>query len=908
MGLIRIGLALASLFPQDDPSEKLDVLPGFRVEQVLKADPAVHGSWINLCVDPKGRLLLGAQRGQPITRLTLPDGRTERLEIPVSETMGMLFAFDALYLNGMGKDDRGRAVFGLFRVTDPDRLDKVEFLREWKGGPGEHGAHGIVAGGDGKLYIVNGNFTDLPADLLPSSPYRNYADDRVPPRAEDGNGFGAGRKPPGGYIVRLDPDGRNAELFSSGQRNCYDIAMSPQGELFGFDSDMEWDWGTPWYRAVKVFHAVGGGDEGFREGTAKWPSYYPDSRPPVVEIGIGCPTGVAFGTGARFPAKYQNALYVLDWTYGRLIAVHLRAHGASYRATWENFVAPKGLKGGPKVPLNLTDVVVGRDGALYFTVGGRNTQARLFRVTYSGSDVAVAADVEGAAARERRRALERSRDAVGPADLGDADDAIRYAARLVLERRPVESWKASVLAEKNAQAALTGLLALARVGGKEVQPEVAAALGALKELDEPLTLQQIRVAQVSIARHGPEAMKGMTPHFESLYPARSLPMNVELCQVLIALGSPAATAKTVALLEAAPTQEEQVGYLLHLRKAAAGWTPELRKSYFTWWTRDRAGIGHPEHVLRWFAEAGRGYGDGASFPKFLANLHGQAKATLSPDEVAALADVLAAYVPPGNKPKKAVRARAFVKEWKAEDFAATLDEVGKDRHFERGREVYEAAQCLACHRMGPEGGAVGPDLTAIASRFSRKDILDSILEPSKVISEQYQATRIRRRNGDVVEGRIVEETADAVVLHPNPLVPDKVTVKKADIDARQASKTSPMPPALVNVLTKGEILDLLAYMESGGRRDHPAFAALRKAADVTDRVASLVKGGRLSVRADNDLFGDPAQGEVKRLRVDYLAGDQPGSKSVGENALLEVTAPEGRKLTVVRALYGVFRD
>ena len=74
---------------------------------------------------------------------------------------------------------------------------------------------------------------------------------------------------------------------------------------------------------VHVFHSVRGGDNGFREGSAKWPEHYADGLPQTVTIGIGCPTGVVFGTGARFPVKYQKAFYICDWTYGRLIAVHL---------------------------------------------------------------------------------------------------------------------------------------------------------------------------------------------------------------------------------------------------------------------------------------------------------------------------------------------------------------------------------------------------------------------------------------------------------------------------------------------------------------------------------------------------------------------------------------------------------
>ena len=208
-------------------------------------------------------------------------------------------------------------------------------------------------------------------------------------RIEDGNGFGSGKPPPGGFVARMDLDGKNAELFASGQRNDYDVAFNADGELFGFDSDMEWDWGTPWYRPIRIFHAVRGGDQGFREGSAKWPEYYADSLPASLNVGIGSPTGTIFGTGAKFPVKYQKAMYACDWTYGRILAVHLTPNGSSYSGTCENFVAPKGLhQNHGKTPLNLTDVVIADDGSLYFTIGGRGTQSDLYRVTYTGSEAA----------------------------------------------------------------------------------------------------------------------------------------------------------------------------------------------------------------------------------------------------------------------------------------------------------------------------------------------------------------------------------------------------------------------------------------------------------------------------------------------------------------------------------------
>jgi putative heme-binding domain-containing protein len=235
-------------------------------------------------------------------------------------------------------------------------------------------------------------------------------------------------------------------------------------------------------------------------------------------------------------------------------------------------------------------------------------------------------------------------------------------------------------------------------------------------------------------------------------------------------------------------------------------------------------------VMKWFADAGRPYADGASFPKFIGNFHADAVKTLLPQEQESLKDVIAAYTPPDQRrrPPEQVKPRQVVKAWQMADLTPALDKAAKGRNFRRGREAYLAAQCAACHKFGSDpatiAGDVGPDLTAVASRFTRRDILESIIEPSKVISEQYMNTAVRLKNGDTVVGRLLEENDERLVLSPDQRKPEKVTVNKKDVERRVPSKLSPMPSDLVNVLTKDEILDLLAYIESGGKREHPAFA------------------------------------------------------------------------------------
>ena len=149
------------------------------------------------------------------------------------------------------------------------------------------------------IYYIHGNFTKLPPDLSPASQHKNYAEDQLLPRQEDGNGFGIGLKPPGSFVVRMDRDAKTCELYASGMRNAYDMDFNADGELFTFDSDMEWDWGTPWYKPTRIVHLVSGGEYGWRDGTRMWADHYFDSLPAVSYVGIGSPISPDTAAAAR---------------------------------------------------------------------------------------------------------------------------------------------------------------------------------------------------------------------------------------------------------------------------------------------------------------------------------------------------------------------------------------------------------------------------------------------------------------------------------------------------------------------------------------------------------------------------------------------------------------------------------
>jgi putative heme-binding domain-containing protein len=820
------------------PAEALETLSGFKVELLHTADPVTEGSFISMAKDNKGRLLVAGQRSQPITRFALKDGKVDKIDkltLPISEAMGMLYAFDSLYVNGAGPQG-----FGLYRCRDTkgaDQYDDVKLLKAFNGA-GEHGPHGVVLGPDKKLYVVNGNHTKLPDGLAADSPHKNYQEDLLLPRQWDAGGHAVGILSPGGYVVRTDADGQKWELMLAGFRNAYDIAFNADGELFTFDSDMEWDWGMPWYRPIRVNHCTSGAEFGWRSGTGKWPEYYPDSLPATVNVGIGSPTGVLFGTGAKFPAKYQKAFYILDWTYGRILAVHLTPQGASYTGTFENLLAPKSLKGdGPKKPLNLTDLVIGDDGAMYFVIGGRNTQSALYRISYVGNESTAAAnlhDEAGSKERKLRHELEafhgkKDAKAVETAwpHLNSDDRFIRYAARIAVEAQPVDEWKKRALDEKQPTAALTALLALARCGPRETQADLLTALDKfpLDKLTEAQQLDKLRILGVSFIRQGAPASspKKIIAELDAQYPNKSERLNRELSQLLIHLQAPRVAEKSLKLMANAKTQEDQLHYLFHLRTLPIGhWTLDQRKEYFSYY-KNRKPLPHPKELLDWFANAGRPYSDGVSFNKFLENFFKEATANLSEAERTELAGLLESINKAAAATTYDVKPRPVVKEWKMADIQPLLDKVDKGRNFNKGREAYLVGQCIKCHRFGTEGGAVGPELTAVSNRFSRRDILESILEPSKVISEQYINEVINTKSGKTVVGRVMDDTPEKLVIQPNLLSPELVTIKKTDLDSREPSKLSPMPEHLVDGLTADEILDLIAYLESAGRKDYRSF-------------------------------------------------------------------------------------
>lgn len=795
----------------DDGADLLrDVLvrPGYQLQLVHRVDPKAEGSWVALTAAGDGRLVASAQFGGLFVITPGEDPAetvVERLPVDLGMAQGLCVVKDDLYVM---VNAHGPRPAGLYRArdTDGDGLwDQVEMLREL-GSSGEHGPHAVIPSPSGEsLYVACGNVTK-PTEFAWSRLPRVWADDAILPRIDDPLRMFSNLREPGGWIAEVSLDGKQWRLHAAGFRNQYDIAFNHRGDLFTFDSDNEYDIDTPWYRPTRVCHVASGGEFGWRHGTGKWPPYYEDSVGPLLEIGPGSPTGVAFGYGTNFPAADQHALFVGDWSHGRVFMSHLSTEGGGYRASVEPFLSAS--------PLPVTDLAANpADGALYLTTGGRRVGSALWRVMYVGGETADEQPTPAPASEpdlnELRHEIERYHTQVGVADsktldavwpyLGHRDRHVRYAARVAVELQPADRWRQRAYAEADPRARPYALLAATR---HQTQDPPHDLYEAFRDTDfAGLTadgkLAYLRAVGVSHLRYeSPElpTRRAIVAKFADTFPTGETIMDRELAAFLLAVGYPKATATAVRLMQDAPLASERLYYALALCEAKRGWTPELLRSYY--------------QVLNQIVAASRD----RSMQAYAERIAARADEQLDDDSRAAVADLIKLRDEQLASPARATTPRPFVREWSIDQVVESAGQQGGDPT--RGRRLFAEAQCFTCHRFRGEGGAVGPDLTAVGRRFAVRDIATALVDPNATISDQYRQT-VFEIDGQTIVGRVVNLNKKEISIATDFTDPKHYqTFNADDIEDQFPSNNSPMPAGLLNVLDADELRDLMAYLLS----------------------------------------------------------------------------------------------
>jgi putative heme-binding domain-containing protein len=777
---------------------KFWTVPGFEVTE-LRIAQADEGSWISLAFDPQGRMII-SREDQGFLRMTLDEprksiSRVEAIASDLKECRGLAYDGDWLYASANNS-------LGLYRlqIDAEGKVQKQERLREFPGKVG-HGRNDIVFGrGNRTLYQIHGDSVELPTD--------NFRDLTSPLNESK-------TKKPGreGSLLRCDANGDHWELICAGLRNPYGIDLHRSGAPFTFDADNEHDMGTPWYRPTRILHLMTGGDTGYRESTGVLPPRFhdqPDHAPPVIDIGRSSPTSVMFGYDLKFPEPYKNALFALDWTYGRVIAVHLAPRGESFRAATELFLQGR--------PLNVTDVAAGPDGDMYLITGGRKTQSALYRISYVGKAGAPA--WRGNHEPEAVEFLQRKRNQMDSFPFLTADPAARHRARIELERGDLDRLRQLIESAKPSIGLpqLVLQLALARARRND---DVPLLLNSLKECE----LAQLDLSQqfawlrvVGLCREtAPELVAGrrevLVDELVSL--AKTLQRDPKLGtelrvapegtsdelrrRVVLLLGeSDAAELPEIATTQLfqSSVQEDQLAGLLATRDATKGWTLDSRREQ-----------------LRVLNEIPRMVG-GAGLPPFEKWLRPLIVKTLSKEEALALADVIEPKIAVASEPLPP--PRKHVQKWTLDDLATLHAPEAPAGDAAKGATLFLDALCSRCHRVNLKGAAVGPDLTHVSRRFSRRDILESIVQPSLAVAENFRMETVLTEAGKVYTGRVINEgdyRSEKLTLQIDPLQPDKIVeLDKKEITEHRTLPVSPMPDGLLDTFTLEEIRNLLAYL------------------------------------------------------------------------------------------------
>jgi putative heme-binding domain-containing protein len=862
--------------------EKLKLQPGFKAEHLYSPSEHEEGSWVSMTFDDQGRLITSDQYGFLYRMELSPIGadsltpKIEKLRIqtedPVADSViqmgyaqGLLYAFKSLYVMVNHKSDEDfEKGSGLYRLQDTDgndQYDKITLIKSLEG-RGEHGPHSIVMAPDGEsLFVIAGNHTDVPEmDAYRVPPV--WEDDNLFPQIKDPRGHANDRGAPGGWIAQIDPEGKNWELYAVGFRNPFDLAFNQAGDMFTFDSDMEWDLGMPWYRPTRICHVTSGAEFGWRTGNGKWSPAYPDNLPPVLNIGQGSPTGVLHGQSAAFPEQYQDAIFAFDWSFGIIYAIHLQPNGASYTGEKEEFVSG--------MPLPLTDGVIGPDGALYFMTGGRRLDSDLYRVYYDGAqdNVSLAAFDEKSVPESNllRKELEQYHEQAKAGGLEMAwqhlnheDRFVRFAARVALEHQPVNSWQNQVLAEEDPLRLTQGLIALARHGNVSLKDQMLNQLmkvdyGRLSPLQQVDLLRAVEVTMARMGMPSASVQQALIDYLNPHYPAENEILNASLSKILVHLDAPQVIDKTLALLKESQrtTSEEtntatestdlilrnpqygldiakmlkdippaqQTYYATVLSKKESDWTDENREEYF-----------------KWFYEA-FDFEGGNSYIGFIDKARELALAHVPEDRFDYYNEISGDSLldNSGNNLANLPSAEGPWRNWETDEALAVLDSGGlENRSFDNGKTMYAAARCITCHSMQGEGGNIGPALTQLGTRFSAEDMIRAIMEPNETISDQYASTVFFLEDGSSVVGRITNQDEQTYYISQNPYAPEYIReIPKSEVTETRISQVSVMPPRTINPLNEEELKDLIAYLMAGGNPDHPIYQEASGEVSTTD--------------------------------------------------------------------------
>ena len=698
---------------------------------------------------------------------------------------------------------------------------------ETRGDYPHNGLCGFAFDADGTLYFGMGENLGVPYRLVGS----------------DGSAIEGGGE--GGNVFRCGPDGSRLERVATGVWNPFHMAFDARGRLWVVDNDPD---SRP---PCRLLHVVEGGDYGFkfrngRKGVhpfTSWNGELPGTLPMAAGTGEA-PSGMVAYEASGLPPEYRGTILATAWGDHVLQRFRLTPKGASFVSTAENFV-----KGGEDFrPVGLA---VGPDGALYLTDWVKKEyqlhgKGRIWRVRSKSPQPSAAApaappDPEALTRMKAVLATEKAALASVLPLLADPDPFLASAAITAVARRGDATFLHEHARAKDPKIRIGMLLAMRRTGDPAHRdaipefledPDPGVRRAAMQWVGEDGLREYAKAIELTAAR--PPVTRAV---FEAFLAAMDA-LQARGSTRVDAMGSEAFIAKTLedpeqpAALRAlalrmlrkdhpalgTPKLEAFLsggdgGLRLEAVRVLAGRPDDASQSLLRRATADAA--------LRDEALLGLAHSAERSAETRAVLLELAKEPSARPAAVASLAAALS--VPEARQaveaadPEKAAILAGKPYAGRPADLAAWRKALAEPGDPRRGERVFfhpKGPQCASCHRVNGRGGAVGPDLSAVAANYGRERFIDSVLEPSKEIAPLFVAWRVLTRDGDVVDGLLrSEDPSSGAVTLVNAQGVER-TVARKEIEDRRPSTLSLMPEKLHEAMTLQEFRDLLSFLET----------------------------------------------------------------------------------------------
>jgi putative membrane-bound dehydrogenase-like protein len=703
---------------------------------------------------------------------------------------------------------------------------------------GDHTTNGIRMGIDGWLYIAVGDYGFLGA------------------KGKDGTTLSQR----GGGILRVRPDGTELEVFATGLRNPFDIAIDPYLNLFTRDNTND---GAGW--DVRVSHLVQSAQYGYTQLYANFPD---EIMPPLGQFGQGGGTGALFIQDPHWPERYRDTLYTGDWGRSEVYRHSLRPAGPTFALTQEVFLTiprPTGMdidavgrlyvaswRGGE------ASVYVGPQVGFIACITPRNLKpeapinvrnapmpqvVRLLAAPNPSLRLQAQREIlrRGPSDDATRLVTEIATDASGPLygrvaaifTLKQLDGSRSHSALFKLVDDPtVREFALRALTDRKSE--LNGLDSKAFVAAlADESPRVRAqALVCLGRLNDPTSALSILPLA---GRPKGSVMPSRSPIHGQPDPDRAIPHLA--VRTLVLLNASDACLERLegpyreGALRALRSMHDQHAVEGLIKKLAATRSPELRRELLTtlirlyhreadykgsWWGIRPDNTGPYYAPERW-EQSNR-----------IGSVITHALADSDPASVEFLHDQLARHrveldgLPNSRKTRHAEANKAIVlpkPDPKNPDHignmvyeAAAQRALRASGDAAKGKALFDAQSCRSCHTDADGQTPKGPHLVEIGKRYRADELVESILKPSAKIAQGYEAYSFATAEGQIYTGFVVSEAADTVMLRESSGL--ERVLKQSEIEARRRQEQSAMPEGIVANLTPEELAHLVAYLQS----------------------------------------------------------------------------------------------